>query len=123
MKGMSASSKRKRRRRGHRTWVTYWRCFLLTLGAGLISLGGAGLWESARSPEPGPGWIEPLMIGFVVIGLCLLAAGIFGSTKDVEALSGKSPPHEGLLIVAILAAPLYWILSYFERRRRRMEDG
>lgn len=99
--------------------MTYPRCFLLTLGILFSGLSGAGCWSISRAEEPAPEWLPWILAVCGVMGLWSLATGLFGSKKDAEALSDQSSSaHEGILIVLILAAPLYFVLKWIEARKR-----
>lgn len=103
------------RRTGSR--VTYARCFLLTLGGLFIASGALGFTAVSKSEEAVSAWLPWLLGGIFVAGLWLLGTGLFGSRKSAEELADKSSEHEAMLIVMILAAPLYYLLKWLGPRK------
>ena len=98
--------------------MTYARCFLLTLGGIFTGLAFLGIKASAAAKDKPPEWLPLVLVCLAILGLFMLAVGFVGSRKDAEALADKTSGHEATIIVMILAAPLYWLLKAFEKRKR-----
>ena len=99
-------------------WVTYPRCFLLTLGAiffGVAAFAFLNEWDEIEHWE----WSSYFALGFLlVIGGTLFGIGLFASNQTAEKWQEHSTSQRGyFLFVVFLAAPLYGILKFFERER------
>jgi hypothetical protein len=99
-------------------WVTYERCFLITLGGIFTGLAFLGINAFSAEEEKPPEWLPLMLAGMVILGLFTLAVGFFGSRKDAEALADKTSGHEATFVVMILAAPLYYLLKALEKKRK-----
>lgn len=101
-----------------RTW-SYGRAFFLTLGLGLLGL-TAGIWfaQGGESGEwPAYAWV--LLWWMIVAGLLIAWFSFWGRNKAIRKWLALSGAHEGSLVIAIVAAPVYWIGGLFEKPRRR----
>lgn len=99
-------------------WVTYPRCFVLTLGILFAGIGGLGLRaldEAGAGERP---WLYFLLGGMILLGLYEVGVGLFGTRRQAERLAASSLHHEASLVVIIVAAPLYFVLKQLGRRRR-----
>ena len=98
-------------------WVSYERSCLLTLGLLFLAL-PAWIWheQGERSPT-WSAWAWTLLYGFVVLGTVLLMVALFASTKSVEKWADAALTHEASVVVMIIAAPVYFILKAFTRKR------
>jgi len=99
-------------------WVTYERCFLITLGGIFTGLALLMIKAFSAEKEKPPEWLPLMLAGLAILGLFMLAVGFFGSRKDAEALADKTSGHEAILVVMILAAPLYYVLKALEKKKR-----
>jgi hypothetical protein len=108
----------KRKSQSEAPWVTYSRCFLLTLGLLFVGLSAWGLLD-ADDRDSWPAWLQPVMIGMLILGLLVLAVAFFGSRKDAESWANAGSQHEASIILLIIAAPLYFTLKPFDRTSRR----
>jgi len=114
---VSSRRKRSSAKRPGAPWVTYPRCFLLTVGGLFVALGTWGITDICTSGEAVPSWLPWLIGVFTISGLWLLGTGLFGSSKEADKLGDQaSSAHEAMLLVMILAAPLYFLLKWIERR-------
>ncbi len=99
-------------------WVTYARCFLLTLGSLFTGLAFLGIKAFSAEENKPPEWLPLVLACLAILGLFMLAVGFFGSRKDAEALADETSKHEATFVVMVLAAPLYFLLKAFEKRKR-----
>ena len=99
-------------------WVTYPRCLLLTLGLLFAGLATWGL-VSSDDRQSWPGWLWLVVIGFLLLGVLVLAVALFGSRKDAESWADAGTQHEASIVLIIIAAPLYFLLKLFDRSGRR----
>ena len=98
--------------------MTYERCFLITLGGIFTGLALLMIKAFSAEKEKPPEWLPLMLAGLAILGLFMLAVGFFGSRKDAEALADKTSGHEAILVVMILAAPLYYVLKALEKKKR-----
>lgn len=61
-----------------------------------------------------PEWASALLFVMGLLGAFLLGVGLLGSRKDNQKVAEGSGHHEAILIVMILATPLYLLLKLFE---------
>ncbi len=99
-------------------WVTYERCFLLTLGGLFSGLALLGIKTFSSREEQGPEWLPVVLFCLFFLGLFMIAVGFFGSRKDAESLADQTSGHEAIFVVMLLAAPLYYLLKAIEKRRK-----
>lgn len=113
------TSKRNRKpKRSTGPWVTYERCFLMTLGACFSGLSLLGIKVFSSREDQGPEWLPVMFFCLFFLGLFLISVGIFAARKDADSMARDSIVHEVVLIVWIIAAPLYFLLKAFEKRRK-----
>ena len=62
-------------------------------------------------------WI--LFGGVILTGFLVCCFSIGSSNKAIKKWFKSSGTHEGEIVVAIVAAPVYWIGRLFEKPRRR----
>ena len=98
-------------------WVTYSRCCFLTWGALTISLVPLIFYFEGHARADWPGWSYLLLVGILILGCVLLGIGLFTSRKKTDAWMKSSTTHEASFIVMLIAAPLYFLLKAFERKR------
>lgn len=99
--------------------MTYPRCFMLTLGGLLSGLALAGIKVFSERGNERPDALPVLLSCLLVLGLFFIAVGIFGSRKDADSMTENTFIHESILIVMIVAAPLYYLLKAIENWRKR----
>jgi hypothetical protein len=112
----SKRSPRPRRLQG--PWVTYERCFLLTLGGLFSGLAFVGIKSLAAGTYKPPEWLPLVLVCLAMLGLFMIVVGFFGSRKDAGSLADQTSGHEAMFVVMILAAPLYYLLKAIEKRRK-----
>ena len=103
---------------GKRHWVTFPRCFLLTIGAAFIGIPTFVLLEQGEQRADWPVWASLLLGLLGVVGIALFAVGLLGDKKTTErwANHSDSGAHpEVSILVAVLATPLYFFLKLVER--------
>jgi hypothetical protein len=94
----------------------FYRSFHLTLG-GLLLILPALIWISQGSQSsrwPLFAWI--LFFCLPVLGAGLLAFGIIASDKKMDSIHIVASPSN--LFIAIMAVPLYLVLSGIKRKKR-----
>lgn len=106
---------------GHRSrrqrevdWVSYERCFLFTLGGILLLL---SLYVDITRAEPASHIVTQLLLAVFFLGLILVGVAVFASPSRVSRWAEQSSSHEVMLLVMLLAAPLYYLLRV--RRKHR----
>lgn len=116
-------SRRNKNSNKHRgPWVTYMRCFNLTLG--MLFLGVVLFVHATQGEQKAewPEWASSLLVVLGLYGAFFLGVGLLGSRKDNESVAEKSGHHEAIFIVMILAAPLYLLLKLFEKMENKSRD-
>ena len=88
---------------------------------GLAFLGLMVLVWTAQGHEskdwPAFAWI--LFGGIISVGILSCGFAIAGSTKAIKKRLDSIGIHGGAVVVAIVAAPVYWVGQIFEKPRRR----
>lgn len=103
---------------GKRHWVTFPRCFLLTLGIAFIGIVTLVFVKQGTDQAEWPVWAFFLMLFLVIVAFILFAIGLLGDKKTTEkwARHSDSGAHpEVSILVAVIAAPLYFFLKLIER--------
>ena len=114
-----ARKRARKKRPASGAWVTYPRCFVLTLALIFIGLPSFIYFAEGHSFHEAPRWAKVLVGAMATGGVILLAVGMLGSRRDNEKLAESADVHELSLIIMILAAPLYLILKLFSGNFRR----
>lgn len=107
------------KRIGERNWVTFSRCFLMTMGLLFAGIPVLILMTQGDQKAEWPAWAWLLLVGLGAIGVGLACVGLFGNKSTTErwVRHADSVAHpEVPLFVAMIAAPLFFILKLFERR-------
>jgi hypothetical protein len=102
----------------NRTW-TYGRAFFLTLGIGITGL-MAVVWlaQGHKSDEwPTSAWA--FFVGMILAGMLFFCFAVVSSNKAIKRWFDSAGTHEGEGIVAILAAPVYWLGKLLQKRGRK----
>lgn len=95
------------------------RSYLITLGS-LFTGGGVGAVLLEWSAKLSLGWLGGIIAAAIaVLGAVLLLVGIFGSSARVEIWADRASFHEGSILVAIVALPLFLLLRLFIRAGNR----
>ncbi|KAB7770158.1 hypothetical protein [Xanthomonas maliensis] len=102
------------RRKTQQISATYCRAYLVTLG--LLLAGGSGAFAGLAAGSVSSNALL-LALLICVIGLVLLAFGLFGPAQQMEAWAGAASGHEVALVLMLLAYPVYLLLAPFYRRR------
>lgn len=118
---MKAVRNKVKRGGGHRRdagpWVTYQRCFLLTMGTLLGGVGLLGFTALSRT-EAGDGpWLPLLFGGLLLLGIYQIGIGLFGSRRKATSLYDDSSGSDASLVVMLVAAPLYFVLKAIGKKR------
>ena len=101
-------------------WIwSYGRAFLLTLGVAIIGLMGV-VWivQGDRSGK-WPAFAWALFSGMILAGGFFCAFAFLASNKAIKRWADSSGTHPGEIIIAILAAPVYWIGKQLQKPGRR----
>ena len=94
------------------TTATYGRSYLVTLGVALASFGVAFLYLDGI--DASHAWV---FVAFLAGGIFLMLFGLFGPTGKMAAWAEVTARHEASLFIALLALPVYRVLSPFYRGR------
>lgn len=95
--------------------MSYRRAMVLTFGMGLVVLmefvwvrdrHNAGQW-------PWYGW--GLLGGLAVLGVVSILVGVFARKKTINTWADAMGTHEVFILIAILAAPVYWTVRAIDR--------
>jgi drug/metabolite transporter (DMT)-like permease len=103
---------------GKRHWVTFPRCFLLTIGAAFIGIPSFVFMEQGEKRAEWPAWGFLLLSLLAITGLLFFTVGLLGDKKATErwARHSDSGAHpEVSILVAVCATPLFLFLKLFER--------
>jgi hypothetical protein len=92
---------------------------MLTLGGLLSGLALMGIKVFSERGNERADWLPVVLSCLLVLGLFFIAVGIFGSRKDADSMTETAFVHEAILIVMIVAAPLYFLLKAIENRRKK----
>lgn len=104
--------------RADRSW-TYARAFFLTLGIGVIALMVIVWFAQGHKSDEWPAFAWTLFAGMILAGVLSCCLALFGSDKTVKKWRASSGTHEAESIIAILAAPVYWIGRRIQGSGRR----
>jgi hypothetical protein len=98
-------------------WLSYGRSFLMTLGILFLAL-PCWIWrkQGDRSSE-WPSFAWALFYGLVAFGAVLLIVALLASRKSVDKWADAVSPHEASIVVMIIAAPVYFVLKWFTRKK------
>lgn len=101
-----------------RSW-SYGRAFFLTLGLGVLGLMTVVLIAQGDKSENWPvaAWI--LFIGMILAGLLSCCFSILARDRLIRKWFDSSGGHEGEVVIAIVAAPVYRIGRLLGKPRRK----
>lgn len=89
------------------------RSYLITLGL-ILASGGVGAVLFDWSEKLSLGWLGGIIaVAIAVLGAALLLVGIFGSAARVDIWTDRASIHEGSILVAIVALPLFLLMRLF----------
>jgi energy-converting hydrogenase Eha subunit H len=95
------------------------RSYLISLGF-LLGAGGVGALLLDCSGKLSIGWLGGIVaVAIALFGTVLLFVGMFGSPARVEVWVDWTSVHEGSIVLAIVALPLFLILRLFQHMDRR----
>jgi hypothetical protein len=100
----------------NRSWVTYERSYLVTLGVAFVGL-TAFIWRKQHDTfAEWPTWAYFVFFGFPILGLVLLGVGLFAGRDRIEKWADGASRHEASFIIMIVAFPVFLLMSIFEKR-------
>lgn len=102
------------KRKHQRMSATYCRAYLVTLGA--LVAGGSGAFAALATGKVSSSALL-LALLICVIGLALLAFGMFGPSRRMEAWADAASGHEVALVLMVLAYPVYLLMAPFYARK------
>ncbi|NTF72820.1 hypothetical protein [Rhizobium rhizogenes] len=99
------------------SWGTYCRSYLVTLGA--LLGGGSSVFLIAHYTEALslPWQIALLLSTFLMSGILLALAGLFGTAAQMERLADATSDYELVERIAVVAHPVYLMLRPIYERR------
>ena len=101
-----------------RKW-SYGRAFFLTTGLAFLGL-MVLVWTvqgHMSNDWPASAWV--LFGGIISVGILSCGFAIAGSNRAIQKWFASCGIDEGAIIVAVIAAPVYWIGQLFEKPRRK----
>lgn len=99
--------------------MLFYRSYLITLGL-ILTAGGVGAVLLDWSGKLSLGWLGGIFaVAIAVLGAALLLVGMFGSVARVETWSDHASIHEGSIILAVVALPLFLLLRLFQHLDNR----
>ena len=95
-----------------RSWVTYERSYLVTIGLVFIAL-TAAIWakEGDKFAE-WPTWFYFVVFGLPALGLALIGGGLLAGRATIERWANSMSTHWASIIVMIVAFPVYLVMSW-----------
>lgn len=100
-----------------RSWVTYERSYLVTLGLAFIAL-TAFIWTKQGDKfSEWPTWSYFVFFGFPVLGLVLIGVGLLAGSHQIEKWADGASRHEASILIMIIAFPVFLLMSMFEKRK------
>lgn len=102
------------KRRTQQMTATYCRAYLVTVGTLLAGGSGAVAVLTGASISV-PGLALALLI--CVLAVVMLAMGLFGPVRQMEAWADAASGHEVALVLMGLAYPVYLLMAPFYARR------
>ncbi|MDB6134465.1 MAG: hypothetical protein JWM59_2708 [Verrucomicrobiales bacterium] len=87
----------------------FFRAFLITLGLFFIAMPCLVVWRDGGQVNAWSGWEWVLFAGLAVLGLISILIGWLAPARTVEWWAGNMPSDEVVLIILIVAAPLYFL--------------
>ncbi|KQQ74769.1 hypothetical protein ASF73_09140 [Xanthomonas sp. Leaf131] len=102
------------KRRTQQMSATYCRAYLATVGV-LLAGGGGAFGVLANGSVSGSAMGVALLI--CVVGVVLLAFGLFGPSRQMESWADAASGHEVALVLMVLAYPVYLVMAPFYARK------
>ncbi len=99
------------------TW-SYGRAFLLTLGLAMPGLMGVVWIAQGDRSDSWPAFAWALFVGMILAGVFFCAFALLASNRSIKRWADSSSTHPGEIVVAILAAPVYWIGKQLQKAGR-----
>lgn len=95
------------------------RSYLITLGL-IFASGGVGAVLLDWSETLSLGWFGGIIaVAIAVLGFALLLVGMFGSPVRVDVWADRASVHEGSILVAVIALPLFLLMRLFIHANNR----
>lgn len=110
------NSKRRKSRSPGRSWVTYERSYLVTLGLAFIAVTGLIWRKQGDTLSEWPTWACLVFFGLPVLGLVLVLVGFLARREQIEKWADRASRHEASIILMILAFPVFLVMSLFDKR-------
>ncbi len=101
-----------------RTW-SYGRAFLLTLGLALLGLMTVGWIAQGQHSKEWPTYAWILFVGMTLAGLLTCCVALGSSNSVIKKWIDSCGRHEGEILIAIIAFPVYWLGVLVQKPRRR----
>lgn len=102
------------RRRHQKVSATYCRAYLVTVGV-LLAGASAAFGIVAAGSVSSDALLVALLI--CIMGVLLLAFGLFGPSRPMESWAGAASGHEVALVLMLLAYPVYLLMAPFYARK------
>jgi len=97
------------------SWVTSERSYLVTFGLVFIAL-TALIWKKQGDTfSEWPAWYYFVFLGFPIVGLALIAVGLFAGRARIEKWADDASLHEASIIIMIVAFPVFLLMKMFKR--------
>lgn len=94
-------------------WPLYCRAFLLTLGLLFLLVPCMAWWTQGGRSEEWTPFAWGLFYGVTALGVMLSMTAFLASRRAVEKWAEATGSHELLLVVMIVAVPVYFVLKWF----------
>ncbi|MES2982778.1 MAG: hypothetical protein V4727_10735 [Verrucomicrobiota bacterium] len=104
------------KKRNPHSWVTYERCYLITIGLALISLAVIIWVKSGHEASEWPGWAHVLFIVLPLLGFTIIAVGLKAKRQTIQNWAEGISRHEAFILIMILAFPIYLLCELLSRR-------
>jgi hypothetical protein len=101
-----------------RTW-SYGRAFILTSGLAVLGLMFVVWIAQGHKSKEWPPYAWFLFCAMILTGFLICCFSLGSSNKTIKKWFDSSGIHGGEIVIAIVAAPVYWIGRLFEKPRRR----
>ena len=107
------------KKRHPHSWVTYERCYLITLGVALVSLSVLIWVKQGHKASEWPAWAHVLFIAIALLGFIIIAVGLKAKRQTIQNWAEGVSHHEAFIIIMILAFPVYLLCEMLSSRKRK----
>lgn len=97
-------------RSGHRSWVTYERSYLVTLGLAFLGVTAFVGFKQGSTFSEWSLWAYAGFFGLLLLGLWLLGVGFLASRARIDKWADWSSRHEASLLIMVLAFPVFLLM-------------